>query len=458
MYRKRKFAYLTPESEGGGTVCRSLVIPDTFVHIVSGALATLTEPWNYEKVTTTALEPQRCAEIMAGVLEQYLNSTCGGGGGDPCEYTELDCPAPRRINPTSGRIERWNEELGTWQVDDGDQVWPEPVASPQRPVGQDAVCLAAANAANALLTLYNTALTDFDEQIGQDAALANFLVELVNFGLDLLGKANMYVGVITSFFTSLFDALGVATTNTENRNSHHKLTCFLRNYYSIEGGNLVLLWQDLREDILGDWHGTNINDVLFTLQLAYFVNMIGPAGMLNAAATTAITSFDCDLCDEQEQPSCNDTFIGFDGGKPSWVLVGSGHIIPLYPAPTYTALVGRTDLGALQSSLSSNGTEHAIDILIDLGVDCTLEYVSFWTRTTSYGGGASFPYYIRPLDAAGNQLHSYGGPQGVTTNWIKREVSYGASGLANVRYVRLLSVTLPSLGPCYLDDIQLTFV
>ena len=113
MYRRRKFAYLTPANEGGSTICRPLHIPDTFVHIVTGALATLTEPWNYQQVVPGALTPERCTEIMAAMLDQYLLAEC-----DQAAPPYWSLPAEGDIDDTSDADELypWYDQAADWII------------------------------------------------------------------------------------------------------------------------------------------------------------------------------------------------------------------------------------------------------------------------------------------------------------------------------------------------------
>lgn len=450
---RRRNAWITPLAAGDNNVCRQLSIPENFTHIVSGALAALTEPYRFEQIDPAALTPARCAELMSAMVEQYLDSTCGGTQPTP-ELQPL-----RRVSPTTGRIEQYSEELGWFEVDDGETYWPDPVAAPQRPAGQDPVCLAAANAANVVMQVYDQMLDDWNENEVLSFAYAAFLTTLGALTAVLLGAPAVIASLVWSAFSGAYAAFEVGTQNARNSTTQKKLTCLFADNFTIDAQGVVApAWQPIMTGLItSGWHGSTAEDWLLGWQINYILQVITYRGLIAAANTTAITSYDCDTCDEEPQPSCDNYVVTFDLGKPSWVLTGSGHVIGLYPAPTWNASVGNSAAGCMQSSLSGTGTEHAVDLLIDLGADCTLDYVSFMTRVTTYGGGTSFPYYIQAYNAAGALLHSIGAPQNVSVNWVKREVWYGTSGLANVRYVRCLSVTLPAYAPLYVDDIDLRF-
>lgn len=450
---RRRNAWITPLTAGDGNVCRQLSIPENFTHVVSGALAALTEPYRFEQLDPAALTPARCAELMSAMLAEYLDSTCSGTQPTP-ELQPL-----RRVSPTTGRIEQYSEQLGWFEVDDGETYWPEPVAAPQRPAGQDPVCLAAANAANVVMQVYDQMLDDWNENEVLSFAYAAFITTLGALTAVLLGAPAVIASLVWSAFSGAYAAFEVGTQNARNSTTQQKLTCLFADNFTIDAQGVVApAWQPIMTGLItSGWHGSTAEDWLLGWQINYILQVITYRGLIAAANTTAITSYDCDTCDEEPQPSCEDYLVTFDLGKPSWVITGMTTPVKQHTAPIWNASVGHNTAGCMESTKNVSSNEHSVDIIIDLGADCTLEYVSFWTRVTTYAGGTSFPYYITAFNSAWQTLHHIGAPQNVSVNWVKREVWYGTSGLANVRYVRCFSITLPQLAPLYLDDVQLLF-
>jgi len=72
--------YLTPESVPDGFVCRTITIPDSteFLGLVTGALLTLSQVWNYEQSSPTALTPDEIASIFLNIYFEFRD------GGDNC--------------------------------------------------------------------------------------------------------------------------------------------------------------------------------------------------------------------------------------------------------------------------------------------------------------------------------------------------------------------------------------
>lgn len=67
-------AWLTPDGDESGVVCRKVVIPAGYVPFVNGALFELTDSENWEKFGTDDIED--AAEKMAVMLDGYFGSIC----------------------------------------------------------------------------------------------------------------------------------------------------------------------------------------------------------------------------------------------------------------------------------------------------------------------------------------------------------------------------------------------
>lgn len=68
-------AWLTPDSEGGGTVCRPLTIRTEFLPIVSTLLETLTDSFRWENFGDQT--PDQCAAYMREMMDGYYSGDCG---------------------------------------------------------------------------------------------------------------------------------------------------------------------------------------------------------------------------------------------------------------------------------------------------------------------------------------------------------------------------------------------
>jgi hypothetical protein len=67
--------WLTPDTAGGDTVCRVLVIPVEYLPSVNGALQLLADANNWEMAGTAT--PEEAADLMQQMVEDYYNATDG---------------------------------------------------------------------------------------------------------------------------------------------------------------------------------------------------------------------------------------------------------------------------------------------------------------------------------------------------------------------------------------------
>lgn len=68
--------WLTPDTAGGQTVCRVLVIPLELLPAVGGALGELADPDNWEP--SGSMTPDQAAELAQTMIDDFYNSTGGG--------------------------------------------------------------------------------------------------------------------------------------------------------------------------------------------------------------------------------------------------------------------------------------------------------------------------------------------------------------------------------------------
>jgi len=85
-------AYLTPEAATGDYACRRFLIPVELLHIVTGALSTLTHPSSYEEFGT--MTPTEAADLMLEVMNTYTTTE-----GDCETMAEIGIPHWRTFPP-----------------------------------------------------------------------------------------------------------------------------------------------------------------------------------------------------------------------------------------------------------------------------------------------------------------------------------------------------------------------
>jgi hypothetical protein len=108
---RRRRAWLTPDTVvEAADHCRQLLIPgsEEWLAIVSGALAELTLPYNWEQ--SGDLTPQEAAEIATSMLLGYYTGSCAQGaeGGVPTPFwdedTDVDDEYPADAQPWYGTV------------------------------------------------------------------------------------------------------------------------------------------------------------------------------------------------------------------------------------------------------------------------------------------------------------------------------------------------------------------
>lgn len=89
----RKFAYLTPSTIPNGSACRPVFIPDSeeWLAVVSGALAELTRPYNWEQAGGVTVEA--ATERAALMLKEYYEGVCQGEETIPTPFWDEDTTA-----------------------------------------------------------------------------------------------------------------------------------------------------------------------------------------------------------------------------------------------------------------------------------------------------------------------------------------------------------------------------
>jgi len=282
--------YLTPDEVPEGGICRPLVIPASseWLAIVSGALTELTKPYNWEQFgTLTVAEAVAAMETMIG--EYYF---------EPC----TPCETPGgfrviRISPT-GHIEQLNSD-GEWEPGSGDYYIPPPEAR-EGGTSDEQICLAAANAVNALHELYENLSDSWNGELDTAEALTAFVAGVVS----VIGfaAAPIAFGIVSFFipiFTALYSALEYLFADLWDEDVSKQIECFLVECASNDAGVVTFDYACFTAKLnsIDTGFGLTAEQIRLYIQIAYLLYCIGGVDMLNlAGATTAITEADCDEC------------------------------------------------------------------------------------------------------------------------------------------------------------------
>jgi len=283
---KRINGWLTPDAIPEGTACRPLLIPNdpVWLGIVSGALSELTLTYRWQRYG--AITPEQAAERMRVMFEQYMTEACAGGA----------CPRQWRSNARAGTMQYSDDGGETWE--DGDTVVPPP-PQVQTPVGQDPACIAAANTVNVLAQVYEQTLdawnTNTSIEFGQ-FAFATILGVLIS---TLLGAPVALVGAAWTVFSLAWDAASFLIEDYWTEQITAQLTCLYLRHLTIVDGIAVYDFDALQEEIMAQSWQSPLEGManLIWAQVWYLNGIITADGLSHAAATTAITAWDCNDCE-----------------------------------------------------------------------------------------------------------------------------------------------------------------
>jgi len=273
--------------------CFSVPNDNALVGAVTGALLPLTDANNWE--SSGSMSPADTAELMSAAFEAFVSGDCSGEGGD-CPPVELpDGQRVWRRQPSTGLYELVDTELGTWVFPDGTLVETLPLPDPRtETTDEEKLCLACANAANALFELWGALLTLWNDEVEPVAATLAWATEA---GLTLGGAYYPPLAAAATLlgagFGMLFEAFDLITSGEWDEAFSEKLKCVLYDNATLEDDDTVtfahsaVIWNMN----LQSW--ANPQNMLITMQLQYILSMIGEEGLNRAGGTTAITEADC---------------------------------------------------------------------------------------------------------------------------------------------------------------------
>lgn len=252
-----------------------------------GALKPLSEVYSWYEAGD--MSPEEAAEAFRLIVQD-------------APYNLRTCPNPAggrifRVN-TLGKVQELND-AGEWQDPSGDAEIP-PVPEREGGTPDDQICLAAKNATNVLLQLYENVTDSFNEGLDEAEALTALILSIIA----LIGSefAPITFALVTFFsvvFSVLYGVLEFVGADLWDENFTSQMVCILRDCATNDAGVVTFDWDCFENKLAAQ---TNVFDLTFEQlrlfgQIEYLLQVIGGVDALNAAgATTAITDDDCSYC------------------------------------------------------------------------------------------------------------------------------------------------------------------
>lgn len=302
--------YLTLEEIPEGRLCRPLFIPDDgdWLALFGGALTELTKVWNYQQFG--ALTPEEMAEACELIITDWYEGACG-----TCELPDGD-----PIMQLGENGEFLVLENGEWVEPTGDYAVPSPSARGES-TAEERRCLASANAENALKLIYEE-VTDI---YGQHLALVESVVEvgvfiaaLINPAVGLTVKALALVAL--GVWRYAFDLAEFVTADLWNTDFTNSIRCILFRQSNDDAGVVTFDFDAVNAELVNEINFFDPTFASFALagQVRWLLSQIGAGGLNLAGTGTAITSFDCDVCDTCTGTSVNFTTSDEDFATDEW--------------------------------------------------------------------------------------------------------------------------------------------
>lgn len=289
--------FVTPDYTSGVTQCRTLRTPNNaeWLGVFSKALLTMLEPHNWEQINDTDLTVEEAVTMVALMLEEFWNTPdCGTA----CSLPGLDSP-PFRLG-ADGHFEMLDPTTGEWGTPTGEYEVP-PVSPREEATAEERRCLAAANAAYVVGLLYE-AITD-EIVLGGDtlqvaAAMVAALVTAV--GGWIAAPVYAIVQLTIALFAGMIELLQVLGADVWTESYSEHLKCVLYGCSTDTADVVTFDLSCIRENLyvgLDLLSPTFFHDAQIFAQVLFLLETVTMDGLNAAGATTAITSSDCDDCD-----------------------------------------------------------------------------------------------------------------------------------------------------------------
>lgn len=294
-------AWLTPDNiEEADTLCRPLSIDRSLAAYVTGALLPLTQPWNWEQHGT--MTAQEASELFTVMLENWVTE-CNEGC--ICEVPlDEDFGIELNIRIIRRSATGHTQELvdGEWVTPTGDYEVP-PIPEREEALEVDRLCLAAANAAFVLESVYE----EVTDAIAIELSAASVFGAIFDAAIALVGvwagptAAGHAAFAKTAFdaFVQTADALG---SDVWNAAFTDELTCFLHEFAQSDGNVVTFEFPQMRAAVFDEFLNAggelDTDRALLWGQVGYLMDLLAAGGIDTAGSTTAVTEYDCIPCDD----------------------------------------------------------------------------------------------------------------------------------------------------------------
>jgi len=333
------------------------------------------------------------------MVDQYYIDACGGGG-----------------LPGGGAIFRINidghfEQLvnGEWVAPEGEYELP-PIDPRSEPTDEEKRCLASANAVNVLALLYEEAIDIFNMHVSTAEGLLLFaeaIGTIIALALGAIALSVLTIAVIIfGEFLAFVDFIGEDVWTSDFTNL---LRCIFYKCSSVDGAGVVTfdvncIWQELQDETQFQ---PNTAEIRLLGQIGYLLSIIGVDGLNLAGATTNITDAYCENCD-----GCitySDPMLSTLGPLTA-ITRWLEYLNEAAPDGTYQATGGNV---STQGWILHNTRDSArfIGVVIDLGFNCAISGISFYTRrsTTAFTYRTIVRIYNNAQVQVYNNASGYGG-------------------------------------------------
>jgi len=301
--------YITPPDIPEGDTCRPLSIPTSpeWLAFFGGALTELTKSYNWEQ--ETGISVADTIEKMEQIVNGWYDNACG------------DCLLPGdspifRIGE-GGHIEQLVN--GEWVEPTGDYTIP-PTAARTEPTEEERICLAAANAVNALQLLYESLSDSFGSALDAvDAAAALVATVVGGIGLVIGAITGGMIKLAGFIFASVYAAVEWITADLWDAEFTEKLTCIFKNCATdvsdVVHFDFDCIYDQLRtQTALLD---PTVGELRLFGQLSVIMGFIGVEGLEAAGTATAVETYDCDgcFCEITLEATAGGGIVEFMGGR-----------------------------------------------------------------------------------------------------------------------------------------------
>jgi hypothetical protein len=283
----RNDGYLTPDELPDGRSKRPFLVPTdpAWYGLLMGALAPLLEEDAWRKYGD--LTPEQCAAAWQEIF--FSNPPCG------CELPEGQRII--RINPLTGHLEELSDD-SSWAEPSGDYSVP-PVTPREGGTEDDQKCLAAANAANVLETLYESITDSIAHELeAAEAYTALVAAFVVAVGWEFAPIAFALAAFFLAVFTVVYEVIKFIAADVWDSTFTDALRCALYDCASDTDGIVTFDWECTQQKLAAGTDALNLDQLRLFGQLTYLMEVIGGADGLNqAGATTEIDVADCSGCE-----------------------------------------------------------------------------------------------------------------------------------------------------------------